>query len=50
MLAPFKWRALPGVEEFARKQLAIPVGWWVGEEGRRQIMDALEMFNHKESI
>ncbi len=34
-------RNLPGVDEFAREQMSIPVGWWVGEEERRIIIAAV---------
>lgn len=37
---PFR-RNLPGVDEFASTQMSIPVGWWVTEEDREKIADAV---------
>jgi dTDP-4-amino-4,6-dideoxygalactose transaminase len=34
-------RNLPGVDEFTREQVSIPVGWWIGEKEREQISDAI---------
>lgn len=33
---------LPGVDEFEREQVSIPVGWWVGDEDRETIARAIE--------
>jgi dTDP-4-amino-4,6-dideoxygalactose transaminase len=33
---------LPGVDEFAKRQMNIPVGWWVTDADRKLIMDAIE--------
>lgn len=33
---------LPGVDEFDRHQVSIPVGWWVTEEDREKIAKAVE--------
>lgn len=32
---------LPGVEEFERTQLCIPSGWWVSNEDREYVVDAI---------
>lgn len=34
-------RHLPGVDEFAARQVSIPVGWWVGEKERAVVIDAV---------
>lgn len=31
---------LPGVDEFDRRQVNIPVGWWLTDEDRRRVIDA----------
>lgn len=33
--------ALPGVDHFAEHEVAIPVGWWVGEQDREKIAGAV---------
>jgi dTDP-4-amino-4,6-dideoxygalactose transaminase len=38
-------RALPGVDEFASRELAIPCGWWLEDGDLRRIMDAIEEFD-----
>ena len=38
---------LPGVDEFYRTQLSIPCGWWVSEEDRRYIVDAIAEVSDK---
>ena len=38
----FSDRELPGVDEFSAHQVSIPVGWWITEEDRIKIMDAIE--------
>lgn len=35
---------LPGVEEFSRRQVNIPVGWWLTEEERKFIVEAVNAF------
>lgn len=35
-------RNLPGVDEFTREQVSIPVGWWVSDEDREKIALAVE--------
>jgi len=42
----FKTDELPGVDEFSKHQVSIPVGWWVTEEDREQIMSTIEEFDH----
>jgi perosamine synthetase len=34
-------RQLPGVEEFSARRLCIPSGWWVGEEERERVAEAV---------
>jgi dTDP-4-amino-4,6-dideoxygalactose transaminase len=38
---PFR-RNLPGVDEFTREQISIPVGWWVSDEDRERVSAAVE--------
>ena len=35
---------LPGLDNFASKQLAIPVGWWVSEEEMTHIIDVIKRY------
>jgi dTDP-4-amino-4,6-dideoxygalactose transaminase len=35
-------RNLPGVDEFEREQVSIPVGWWVSDEDRVRIVSAIQ--------
>jgi len=35
-------RNLPGVDEFEREQVSIPVGWWVTDDDREKIARAIE--------
>ncbi len=35
-------RPLPGVDEFDREQVSIPVGWWVTDEDRERVASAIE--------
>jgi perosamine synthetase len=37
---PFR-RALPGLDTYYRRLTHIPCGWWVGDEDRARIVDAL---------
>ena len=41
------WRPLPGVDEFFRQQVAIPVGWWVTPEDREKITGAVNSWRPK---
>lgn len=36
---------LPGVDEFNAHQCSIPVGWWVSQDERETIMDAIEAWD-----
>lgn len=38
-------RNLPGLEEFAREQVSIPVGWWLSTEDRDQIVRAVQEYD-----
>jgi dTDP-4-amino-4,6-dideoxygalactose transaminase len=38
---------LPGVDEFDAHQVSIPVGWWVGQEEREAVMDAIEAWDRE---
>lgn len=38
--APYR-RVLPGVDEFARHQISIPVGWWLSDEDRTRVIEAV---------
>jgi len=40
-------RNLPGVDEFTRDQVSIPVGWWVGEEDRQKVAQAMKEWDSK---
>lgn len=40
VFAPYR-RELPGLEEFYRRLVHIPCGWWVGGDDRARIVDAL---------
>jgi dTDP-4-amino-4,6-dideoxy-D-glucose/dTDP-4-amino-2,4-dideoxy-beta-L-xylose transaminase len=33
---------LPGVDHFASRNVAIPVGWWLSEDDRRQVVEAVK--------
>lgn len=35
-------RNLPGVDEFDREQVSIPVGWWVTDEDRERIVKSIQ--------
>jgi len=41
----FRTDGLKGVDYFNEHQVAIPVGWWVGEEEREEIMNAVEAYD-----
>jgi dTDP-4-amino-4,6-dideoxygalactose transaminase len=41
VFAPYR-RAMPGLDEFYRRLVHIPCGWWVGDEDRARIVDALK--------
>jgi dTDP-4-amino-4,6-dideoxygalactose transaminase len=34
-------RNLPGVDEFTREQVSIPVGWWLTDEDRNRVVSAI---------
>ena len=36
---------LPGVDEFARHQVSVPVGWWVDMDDREKVMDAITEYD-----
>lgn len=40
--AKFKEGPLPGLDEFAKKQVSIPVGWWLTEEDLKTIIEAIK--------
>ena len=40
-------RNLPGVDEFTRDQVSIPVGWWVTEEDRKRVAAAMDEWDSK---
>jgi dTDP-4-amino-4,6-dideoxygalactose transaminase len=44
MFAEYR-RSLPGVDEFERRQVSIPVGWWVTDEDRKTIADAIKSWS-----
>ncbi len=35
---------LPGVTEFTRRMVCIPVGWWVTDEDRKKVVEAIKNF------
>jgi len=37
---------LPGVDEFDLHKVCLPVGWWIGQDERETIMDAIEAWDH----
>lgn len=37
---------LPGVDEFNDHQCSVPCGWWVSQDERETIMDAIEAWDH----
>lgn len=41
---PFR-KNLPGVDEFSAMEMSIPVGWWVGEGERKNIIGAVEAWD-----
>jgi len=36
---------LPGVDKFSGHQVAIPVGWWLSEQDRQYVADAIEAYS-----
>jgi len=40
-LRGWKWRRLPGVDEFCSHEVAIPCGWWLSSEDRRRVVDGV---------
>ena len=36
---------LPGVDAFSTREAAIPIGWWLSEEDRWQIVDAVRAWS-----
>ena len=38
-------RNLPGVDDFSREQVSIPVGWWITKKDREKIFRALEEYD-----
>ena len=40
VFAPMR-RPLPGLERYYRRLTHLPCGWWVGDEDRQRIVDAL---------
>jgi dTDP-4-amino-4,6-dideoxygalactose transaminase len=39
-------RPLPGADHFDRRQVAIPVGWWIGDLEREQIAEGIRAWSH----
>lgn len=39
---------LPGVDEFAAREMCIPVGWWLSDGDRKHVMDAVEEWDYVE--
>jgi dTDP-4-amino-4,6-dideoxygalactose transaminase len=35
---------LPGTDEFCSKMMNIPVGWWLTEEDRKTVVEAVNSF------
>lgn len=44
--AKFNTHELPGVDEFCKHQVSVPVGWWVTPEDRRRIINTIEEWDH----
>jgi dTDP-4-amino-4,6-dideoxygalactose transaminase len=42
MMAAFRGASLPGVDEFERRQVSIPVGWWVSPDDRVRVVEAVK--------
>lgn len=42
-------RALPGLEEYTKRYISIPCGWWVSEDDARYILDCIKVFYGKEN-
>lgn len=38
-------RNLPGVDEFSEQQVSIPVGWWVTDEDRVKVVEAIKKWS-----
>ncbi len=36
---------LPGVDHFASRNVAIPVGWWLSSDDRRRVVEAVRLWN-----
>jgi len=41
---------LPGVDEFYAEQISIPVGWWLTEEDRTHLVQAVSGFDAGSSV
>lgn len=41
---PFRLGKLPGVDEFSKKQLSIPVGWWVSKDEQDYIIKTIKNY------
>lgn len=41
---------LPGVDHFAEREVAIPVGWWLSESDREQVADAVLTWAHSRQL
>jgi len=42
---PFIEKDLPGVEQFAKQQVSIPVGWWLNKEDLNKIVEVCNNWN-----
>lgn len=44
------WQPLPGVDRFAGSEVAIPVGWWVTDEQRERVAQAVRTWAYRAAV
>jgi len=44
IFSQFQCDKLPGLDEFSKKMINIPVGWWLSEKNRHRIVDAVNQY------
>jgi dTDP-4-amino-4,6-dideoxy-D-glucose/dTDP-4-amino-2,4-dideoxy-beta-L-xylose transaminase len=44
-LRGWKWRRLPGVDDFCSREVAIPCGWWLSSDDRRRVVEGVRAWS-----
>jgi dTDP-4-amino-4,6-dideoxy-D-glucose/dTDP-4-amino-2,4-dideoxy-beta-L-xylose transaminase len=44
-LRGWKWRRLPGVDDFCSREVAIPCGWWLSSDDRRRVVEGVRSWS-----